>query len=208
MSGVIGVTGGIGSGKSAVCRYLVSRYGFAGLDVDNLAALLLRKDEAGWTALSDAFGSLYFNAAGEVDRPKLRRDLFSDVDLRRRIDALLHPLIWRRTAESVSALRKNGRLILVEVPLLYEAGWLGRFDRVVVVYADQSSRVRRVMARDSIAFDQAMAALTVQQSLDEKTILADHVIDNSGAWACTCLLLDHFASLLASLASLPPSIAK
>lgn len=196
MAVAIGITGGIACGKSAVSIYLADRCGCIRCDADRLAFELLRPGMAGWQALFEEFGEAYLDRAGEVDRPKLRQAIFFDDGVRRRIDALLHPLVRRLAEEQIAIHLEVGRSVLVEVPLLYEAGWQDMFARVIVVYAGEAERLRRLRARDALSNDDALAALAAQKGLAEKALRADHVVDNSGPWADTCLVLHRLALLL------------
>lgn len=184
MSLVLGITGGIGSGKSSVAR-LLAGYCLAPLiDVDHCCRQLLEPGQPGWQALRTAFGPAFEQADTSIDRRKLRAALFSDPALRRRVDSLLHPLALARMHGEIRA-RNDTPLILVEIPLLYEAGWQDEVDAVLVVSVRRDLQCRRLMQRDRIDAGQAEQALATQLDLAEKARHADHVIDNSGSWRRT-----------------------
>ncbi len=192
---VIGISGGIGSGKSRVSRFWSNHFSLPLIDLDAVCRDLLRPGEAGWQALRETFGSRFFTPAGTLDRPGLRRAIFADHGLRGRLDSLLHPLARRAMARALAA-RETAGPVLVEIPLLIEAGWRDDVDRVVIVYAGLHQRLLRVMARDGVDGPEAMRAIRSQMDLADKALMADHVIDNSGAWADTCLQIIHLGRLL------------
>jgi dephospho-CoA kinase len=180
---VLGVTGGIGSGKSAVSR-LLADYCLAPLiDIDRACRHLLQIDQPGWRGLRQLLAPSFFLDDGEVDRALLRECLFQDAALRQQVDSLLHPLARSVLRESLAAV--NGALVLVEVPLLYEAGWESEVDRVLVVYARRGVRCRRIVDRDGCSQRSAVRAMAAQMPLAEKVCRADYCIDNSGPWTST-----------------------
>ncbi|HFQ90973.1 MAG TPA: dephospho-CoA kinase [Desulfobulbus sp.] len=193
---VVGISGGIGSGKSRVSRFWAGHFSLPLIDLDAICRDLLRPGQEGWRALQAAFGNRYFAANGSLDRAALRRAIFADHGLRRQLDDLLHPLA-RRAMRRALAAQAATATVLVEIPLLLEAGWRNDVDRVVVVYAGPGVRCRRIMARDRVDRRQALQAIASQMRLADKALMADHVLDNSGAWADTCLQVIHLGRLLA-----------
>lgn len=197
---VVAVTGGMGSGKSSVAAYLCEIGGAMGLSADALCRQLLEPGAAGWLAVRTAFGERFFLADQRIDRPLLRTVLFEDREFRQRLDALLHPLVRDEIAgclerESCHTSGRQTRFV-VEVPLLYEAGWEHDFSQVVVAYADEKTCLRRLMLRDRISEAAAVKAMETQMPLADKAFLADYVIDNSGPWPDTCLQVEHLRNLL------------
>ncbi len=186
-----GITGGIGAGKSRVAAWLAAQAGFTVVDVDQLARELLQPGQAGWLALQGRERKCFFLPDGSLDRPRLRRAIFRDPLLRRRIDNLLHPLIRREMLATVARLDREGRQrILVEVPLLYEAGWEADFSRVIVVRAPADLCLARLLNRDGVSSEEAAAALAAQMAPEEKARRADLLIDNSGPWSETVAQLE------------------
>ena len=180
---LLGITGGIGSGKSSVGR-LLAGYCLAPLvDVDQCCRNLLEVDQPGWLALRHALGDQFFHPDGRLDRIALRRRLFTDDRIRGQVDALIHPLA--REAMRVEVCRQGNPLVLVEIPLLYEAGWQNDVDAVLVVYARRGARCCRIMRRDGVLRREAARAIAAQMSLGDKAARADYVIDNSGPWRVT-----------------------
>jgi dephospho-CoA kinase len=179
-STLIGITGGIGAGKSSVSR-LLAAYCLAPLiDMDRSCRHLLEVGQPGWLALRDNLGPAFFLPDDEINRPALRERLFIDSDFRNRIDALLHPLAREAMRREVNFLRAP--LILVEIPLLYEAGWQKDVDAVLVVHARRGVRCCRIMSRDGVTRRNATRAMASQMDDAVKARRADFVIDNSGPW--------------------------
>lgn len=178
---LLGVTGGIGSGKSCVSRLLAS-YCLAPLvDVDQCCRHLLEIDHPGWRALHDAFGDVFMQANGAIDRAALRDRIFSEPEFRRQVDGLLHPLAKEAMRRAVAMCCSP--LILVEIPLLYEAGWQDEVDAVLVVYARRGAQCCRIMRRDGVSRRKAAQSIAAQMDLGDKAERADYVIDNSGPWS-------------------------
>jgi len=180
---VLGVTGGIGSGKSCVSRLLASYCLVPLVDVDQCCRHLLEIDQPGWCALRSAFGEAFLQRNGAVDRVALRQRIFEDDEVRRQVDGLLHPLA--REAMRTQVGRQRSPLVLVEIPLLYEAGWREEVDAVLVVYARRGVRCCRIMRRDGVSRRAAARAIAAQMSLKEKAGRAEYLIDNSRVWTVT-----------------------
>jgi dephospho-CoA kinase len=180
---LLGVTGGIGSGKSWVSQSLARYCRVPFVDVDQCCRNLLEIDQPGWLALRAVFGDDFFLPDGAVDRAALRARLFSEEEIRRQVDALLHPLA--REAMRFEVATCAAPLVLVEIPLLYEAGWQSDVDAVLVVYARKGAQCCRIMRRDGVSRRKATQAIAAQMDLRKKAKRADFVIDNSGSWATT-----------------------
>ena len=193
MTQAIGITGGIGSGKSRVCNYLAKLCRLPIVDLDQICRQLLVQGASGWLALKENIDECFFGPSGELDRIAFRAALFAEDSLRSRVDALLHPLARVEMAKQVSAIDGS---VLVEIPLLFEAGWRKDVQQVVVVYADPVVRLQRIVGRDHISAEQARQAISAQRCLVEKALSAHHVIDNSFSWPDTCLQLRHLAGCL------------
>jgi dephospho-CoA kinase len=187
---IIGITGGIGSGKSRVASFLAEEHNLPLINLDHVCRNLLQPGKAGWQALRSLLPKAYFNTTGELDRQYFRQQLFTDAALRIRVDATLHPLARQEMKTQVA--RFQGP-VLVEIPLLFEAGWQEYVDLILVVYAEDTVRVQRIMERDHVTEEQAQQAMASQQCLRQKAASADHVINNSESWDQTCLQLRQFA---------------
>ena len=175
---LVGLTGGIGSGKSAVAAAFAAR-GADVLDADEVAHAISRRGEAGHRAVVDALGESFMTASGELDRAALRRRAFDDATFRRDLEQLLHPLIAARLDEAIAGLR--GPYGLLVVPLLLERGGLRkRVARILVVDCPEQEQVRRVQLRSGITADEVRRIMATQLPRAERLAQADDVIDNSG----------------------------
>ena len=177
----VGLTGGIGSGKSTVCKGF-ARLGAKVLDADEVAREVVLPGKPAWTKLRETFGSEFFHSDGKLRRGKLRRLVFADPELRSRLNAIVHPEVMRaieRRSEEMTSLAEDA-VVLVDVPLLLEVGVAHRFDKVIVVYVRESVQIERLRQRDGLSIEEAGQALSAQMDLGEKVKQADFVIDNSG----------------------------
>jgi dephospho-CoA kinase len=175
---VVGLTGGIGSGKSEVGRLLVAR-GADLVDTDGLARNLTRPGGAAIEPLRQAFGDDAIGADGALDRAWMRRLAFADDKARRRLEAILHPMIGERV-EAVRS-QATSALLVFDVPLLVESGrWRQRVDRVIVVDCSEQTQVERVMNRSAWTDDQVRAVMARQASRVDRRAAADAVLYNEG----------------------------
>ncbi|MDQ1513001.1 MAG: dephospho-CoA kinase [Microbacteriaceae bacterium] len=173
----IGLTGGIGSGKSTVSRLLAER-GAVIVDADRIAREVVASGTPGLAAVVEAFGGDVLTPAGELDRPALAAVVFADADARRRLDGIVHPLVRQRAAEVERAAAK-GAVVVHDVPLLVETGQAAAYDLVLVVEADEGARVTRLIER-GLSGDDARARIAAQASDDQRRAVADVVLDNRG----------------------------
>lgn len=176
---VLGLTGGIGSGKSAVSD-LLGQLGACIVDTDVIARTLTQPGGAAIDAIRHTFGAAMVSADGALDRAAMRRLVFADADARARLEAILHPLI-RRSAEH--ALSQAGAAYSVLVVPLLTAGsyWQARCDRIAVVDCSEATQVARVMTRSGLSEPEVRAIMATQASRAERNALADVLIDNEGA---------------------------
>ena len=191
---LVGITGGIGSGKSTVSRYWASYAGLLRIDIDKICARLLEKGKAGWKQLHNHLDASFFGPDGQLDRRRLRLDIFSDPGLRKEVNRLIHPLAFEGMRSEAAA--AEGRVVLVDVPLLYEAGWQDQFEHCVVVYADYATCCQRIIKRDQIALQEVERTVRSQAPLAEKALLADHVINNSGSVVSAMLEVIHLSRVV------------
>ena len=180
MSLVLGLTGGIGSGKSTVARMLTER-GFRHIDADQLARVVVEPGRPALAEIVEHFGPEALLPDGRLNRPWLGKIVFSDAEERAVLNAITHPrigeLILERLADGAAAEEPT----LLDHPLLFETGQNALVDRVAVVWVDRATQLRRLTARDGLAEEDALARIRAQMDLDEKARLADFVIDNSGS---------------------------
>lgn len=180
---IVGITGGIGSGKSSVSRLLASFCNIPLINIDERCRYLLEKGRPGWEVLRANLGAEFFDKEKRLDRSVLREAIFSNPLLRNKVDSLLHPLV--RLQLQTEILSMDSSFALVEIPLLYEAGWQQDMDCVIVVYVHPDFQCPRVVLRDGVSIQQAAASIASQMDLEQKRQLADYVIDNSAPWSIT-----------------------
>jgi dephospho-CoA kinase len=173
----IGLTGGIGSGKSTVARLLADRSAHV-VDADVLAREVVEPGTPGLAAVVDAFGEGVLTADGALDRPALAGVVFGDADARARLDGIVHPLVRARARELISALPEDA-VVVQDIPLLVETGQASAFDLVLVVEADADVRVAR-LAQRGLAEADARARIAAQATDEQRRAVADVVLHNSG----------------------------
>lgn len=181
---ILGVTGGLASGKSTVMATL-RRCGAAVIDADRIARDVLRPGTRQHAAVVRAFGSSVIRRDGSLNRPALARAVFSDPRRRRTLEHITHPAIIARLRADVKKYARDGRsrLIAAEVPLLYEAGLESLFDAVLVVWVPRAVQLRRLMARAGMTGAEALRRINAQLPLSTKRTRADFVIRNTGTRA-------------------------
>jgi dephospho-CoA kinase len=176
---LIGLTGGVGSGKSTVAGIL-GDLGAAIVDADEASHAVYAPGTAGFDAVVREFGPDYVRD-GLIDRARLGRLVFDDEDARRRLNAIVHPLVrdWmaQRTLEAVE---RGAEVVVQDVPLLYENGLEDLFSSVVLVYTPEEVQLERLVEGRGISEERARAMIAAQMPIDEKRRRAHHVIDNSG----------------------------
>ncbi|WFP49563.1 dephospho-CoA kinase [Methylomonas sp. EFPC3] len=172
----IGLTGGIGCGKTTVCR-LFADLGVPVVDADLIARRLVEPGEPALQAIVQTFGADMLKTDGSLDRPKLREAIFADPEQKRRLDAIMHPRVYARIAADVAALQAD--YCLIAVPLLLESKNPYVVDRILVVDCPQPLQIERVVTRDKLSAEQAQAIVASQMSRPERLARADDVIDNS-----------------------------
>jgi dephospho-CoA kinase len=177
---IIGLTGGIASGKSSVALFL-ERLGARVVDADLLAREIVEPGEAALAEIVQAFGNRVLKEDGTLNRAALGEIVFSDRQARRTLEAITHPAIRRRAEERLSGLREAGVATAFYVaPLLFEAGIESRVDEVWVVYLDPAIQLERLMARDGLDREEALRRVACQMPMEEKKRLGRIVIDNCG----------------------------
>jgi dephospho-CoA kinase len=173
----VGLTGGVGSGKSTVSA-LLAAHGAIVIDADKLAREVVEPGTPGFGAVVARFGPGVLAADGALDRPALAAIVFDDEAARADLNAIVHPLVGQRTAELTNA-APPGAIVVYDVPLLVEAGLAEGFDVVVVVLADLELRVRRLRGRGMPEAD-ARARIAAQASDAQRRAVADEILDNDG----------------------------
>jgi dephospho-CoA kinase len=173
----IGLTGGIGSGKSTVAAALAG-HGAVIVDADRIAREVVEPGSPGLTAVVEAFGPGILTPDGALDRPALAAVVFSDDRARATLDSIVHPLVRQRGAE-VERAAPDDAVVVHDVPLLAETGQGASFDLVLVVEADEEARVTRLVGRGLTESD-ARARIATQATDDQRRAIADVVLDNRG----------------------------
>lgn len=179
MSGfVVGLTGGIGSGKSTVADLFVAA-GAGLVDTDAIAHELTAPDGAAMPAIAAAFGAAVLTPTGALDRAAMRQRVFADAGARQQLEAILHPMI--RQLSDARCLAATTPYVVLAVPLLVESGtYRARCDRIAVVDCPESLQIERVMARNGLAADQVRAIMAAQATRADRLAAADDVVLNDG----------------------------
>lgn len=178
---MVAVTGGAASGKSAVSKQLES-LGAHVIDLDALSREAAAPGTAVLSAIADRFGPEIISPDGQLERRKLRDIITRNESARQQLEALIHPEIFRLMARDIKKAEARGeKMIVVEVPLLYETGMASLFDAVVAVTADTRLRIERLVDRDGVTRDQARALLDVQMDDAEKISRSRYVLTNNGS---------------------------
>ena len=176
----IGVTGGIGSGKSEVCRIFES-LGVPVIYADDVAKELGNYDAEVRALLRKLLGEKAYTSDGVLDRAWVASRIFSNSGLRKKMNDIVHPRVERAIAQKVNDLNRAGkRVVLVEAALIYEAGLDKTLDAVLVVDADEETRIARVAERDGVVREQVLNRIASQQDPATKVKAADYVIVNNG----------------------------
>ncbi len=181
----IAVTGGFGSGKSTASRILAAAMSADYLNTDHLCRQQMLPGKPGFEDFYRAFGNSSFFVDGTLDRNLLRRQVFTDKELKKGLEKILHPLVRQEVALYSQKCRVAGKNLVVEVPLLFEVGWQEDFTVSVVVYVQEELCVRRVVTRDGFALGDIQQVLAAQLPLSEKMKRAHFIINNSGTFAST-----------------------
>ncbi|MDO5625163.1 MAG: dephospho-CoA kinase [Pseudomonadota bacterium] len=180
---LLGLTGGIGSGKSTVAALLAER-GAAVIDADAISRAATATGGPALPAIARAFGPAMIGADGALDRAAMRALVYADASARQRLEAIIHPLVSQETDRQTQAATQAGaRLIVFDVPLLVEAGarWRRRVDRVLVVDCERATQIARVMARNALTEQQVRDILAAQASRAARLAAADAVVFNGAA---------------------------
>ncbi|GAC1639908.1 MAG: hypothetical protein PVS3B2_05760 [Candidatus Dormibacteraceae bacterium] len=177
---LIGLTGGAGSGKSTVSAML-RELGAVVVDADEATHAVYEPSSPGFAAVVREFGPEYVRD-GRIDRSRLGALVFGDEDARRRLNAIVHPLVreWM-AARTADALERGAQVVVQDVPLLFENGLPGLYSSVLLVYVPEQIQLERLTKGRRLSEDRARAMVAAQMPIEEKRALADHVIDNSGS---------------------------
>jgi len=176
---IIGLTGGIGSGKSAAATIL-KRLGLKIIDLDQITHDLMKPSELGYIEIKKEFGEKYIGTKGAIDRKLLREEIFSSLDLKKRIESILHPIIFEECSKQLNKLKHEKYIVLV-IPLLFETkNYISLIDESLLIDCDLETQIERVIKRDSVSKALANRIIKNQMNRRDKQLLADKVILNDG----------------------------
>jgi dephospho-CoA kinase len=180
MSLVIGLTGGIASGKSTVSNML-KEMDITVIDADVEARLAVEKGEPAYQKIVADFGDEIVLPNGEIDRQKLGSIIFHNTEKRQLLNSIVHPEVRKRMNDQVDAAKSQGeKVIVLDIPLLFESKLTSIVEKTILVFVDRGVQLQRLMERNDLSFEEAEARVNSQMPLGEKVALADAVIDNNG----------------------------
>ncbi len=180
---IIGLTGGIGSGKSTVAK-IFSELGANVIDADEVAREIVEPGEITWKRIVSEFGKEMLNDDQTLNRGLLAKVVFEDQDKRAKLNSIMHPKIQEEILSRIDKYRSDNeaRTVIVEAALLVERkGLLKLFDKLIVVLVDEKSRISRIKKRDDLSSEEILSRIRSQISDDQKAKLADFVVDNTGS---------------------------
>ncbi|AAU24560.1 dephospho-CoA kinase [Bacillus sp. GM2] len=181
MTLVIGLTGGIASGKSTVAQ-MFQQCGITVVDADVIAKEAVEQGMPAYQKIAETFGEGVLLETGDIDRRKLGEIVFANEEKRLQLNAIVHPEVRKMMIKQRDeAIRAGERFVVLDIPLLYESGLEHLTDKVIVVWVPMELQLERLMKRNRLNKDEALNRIHAQQSLDEKKKRADAVIDNSGS---------------------------
>lgn len=203
---LVGVTGGIGSGKSAVCAAF-EQLGRTVLSADGMAREIMEREEPIKRKVRQLFGEAAYTSAGVLDRKLVASRVFSDPAAKKKLDAIVHPAVFREIKQRISRLSPKQRFpyVIIEAALIYESGLHEQLDYVIVVHADEETRIRRVMDRDKCTREEVLHRISAQMSQDEKLKRADFVIRNDAESTQLAPKIQFINTLLTRMSGNPPS---
>lgn len=176
---IIGLTGGIGSGKSAATKIL-KEIGLKNIDLDQITHDLMKPGKIGYIEIKKEFGEKYIDINNAIDRKLLRNEIFSSLELKKRIESILHPIIFKECNKKLNKLKHEKYLVLV-IPLLFETKtYTNLIDESLLIDCSFRTQIERVINRDDVSEALANKIIKNQMSRDRKLLLADKVILNDG----------------------------
>ena len=179
MSIIVGLTGGIATGKSTVTRMFLDQ-GIPVIDTDKIARDLFHHDTEVYRDILAHFGEDILLTDHTINRKKLGKIVFANKQKRDTLNGIVHPHVYKMVDKEIELFEELGKSIIVlDIPLLFETGYEGRCDKTIVVYTTKEKQLERLMERDAITKEYAQMKIDAQLSMDEKMEKADYVIDNS-----------------------------
>ena len=179
----IGLTGGIGSGKSTVDRFFREKGAYI-IDFDALAHFVEEPKRTAWTKIVSTFGSHILNEDNTINREKLGEIVFRDKEKLKMLNSIVHPAIAIEWKNRIASIRQENEhaIVISDIPLLLEVGMQSQFDVIILVYISPEEQINRVMKRNNFSRAQAQERLKAQMPIDDKIALADFVIHNEGSF--------------------------
>lgn len=179
---VIGVTGGIASGKSTVTDILKKRFSYIVIDADQLARQAVEPGSPGLIKITTVFGSEFINENGELNRSLLGELIANDEQARKKLNAIVHPEIKKLYDQQIYYYETTGvPAVFFDCPLLFETNLQNTMDETILVVSDKETRISRIKERDGLSREQAIKRIEMQMSDEEKIGLADTIIENNGS---------------------------
>ncbi len=175
---IIGITGSIGTGKSTVSNYLISK-GYSVVDADKISKGAYNIGSNGYKAILEVFGVEILNSNGEVDRKKIKKIVFDNSNMLQRLNMAIHPIIINEIEKEIEILLESQSVVFLDAPLLIETELHKKVDKIIVVACDKNEQINRIIKRDKITADMAISIINSQMSIDEKLKFADYIVYNN-----------------------------
>ncbi|HPP34529.1 MAG TPA: dephospho-CoA kinase [Ignavibacteriales bacterium] len=175
---VVGITGGIGSGKSTFCEILTQN-NFPVIHSDNMAKEIMATDDAVKKRIIETLGTQSYFNDGKINTHYLRDIVFNDFEKLQILNSIVHPAVIKKTKEKIEDLKKNNRIIFVESALIYEANFDKLFDFIILIYSEQRERLRRVKQRSNLTDEEILKIMQTQIPDEEKRKYADIIVENN-----------------------------
>lgn len=193
MAFVLGITGGIATGKSSVVQHFID-LGFPVVDADIIARHLLDQNEQAYNEVVKVFGSEILQENGEINRQALGALVFNHPDKLKQLDELMAPFLQKSILAAIKQASQNQNLVIVDVPLMYEKGYDEWMDQVAVVYCTPNQQLKRLMQRNQLTEKEAKQRIDSQLPIEMKKLLAEVVFDNSNDLTQTIQQVDTWLS--------------
>lgn len=175
---IIGITGSIGTGKSTVSNYLISK-GYSVVDADKISKGAYNIGSNGYKAILEVFGEEILNSNGEVDRKKIKKIVFDNSNMLQRLNMAIHPIIINEIEKEIEILLESQNVVFLDAPLLIETELHKKVNKIIVVICDKNEQINRIIKRDKITADMAISIINSQMSIDEKLKFADYIVYNN-----------------------------
>lgn len=175
---IIGITGSIGTGKSTVSNYLISK-GYSVVDADKISKGAYNIGSNGYKAILEVFGVEILNSNGEVDRKKIKKIVFDNSNMLQRLNMAIHPIIINEIEKEIEILLESQNVVFLDAPLLIETELHKKVNKIIVVACDKNEQINRIIKRDKITADMAISIINSQMSIDEKLKFADYIVYNN-----------------------------